>query len=135
VPIIEQGLRLAGDLGASRLTAELLELAQRARLTVETAAAADGTVVVAAPPGRRAFGLTTREAEVLALVAAGLSNQEIADRLFISPKTASVHVSNIYDKLGVNSRVAAAGVAQELGLTEAIGSDGAAGTGGPRSAG
>ncbi len=49
-------------------------------------------------------------------MAAGLSNQDIAERLFISPKTASVHVSNIYGKLGVESRVAAATVAHELGL-------------------
>ena len=62
------------------------------------------------------FGLTERELEVLGLLAAGLGNREIADRLFISPKTASVHVSNIYGKLGVESRVAAATVAHDLGL-------------------
>ena len=67
----------------------------------------------------RPFGLTERELEVLALLAAGLGNREIADRLFISPKTASVHVSNIYGKLGVESRVAAATVAHELGLVGA----------------
>ena len=60
---------------------------------------------------RRPFGLTAREVEVLALLAEGLGNGEIADRLFISPKTASVHVSNIYAKLGVETRVAAATVA------------------------
>ena len=62
------------------------------------------------------YGLTAREAEVLALLALGLSNQEIAERLFISPKTASVHVSNIYSKLDVESRVAAATLAHQLGL-------------------
>ncbi len=118
VPVIEQGLQLARDLGAARLTAEVLELAQRARLTVESSGSVAG-LVVSAPPGRRPFGLTARESEVLALVAAGLSNQEIADRLFISPKTASVHISNIYDKLGVTSRVAAAGLAHDLGLAGA----------------
>jgi ATP/maltotriose-dependent transcriptional regulator MalT len=64
----------------------------------------------------RPFGLTERELEVLGLLAAGLGNSAIAERLFISPKTASVHVSNIYGKLGVESRVAAATVAHELGL-------------------
>ena len=57
------------------------------------------------------------EREVLALVAAGRSNGQIAASLFISPKTASVHVSNILAKLGVSGRVEAAGVAHRLGLT------------------
>ena len=56
------------------------------------------------------FGLTDREREVLALVAAGRSNGQIATALFISPKTASVHVSNILAKLGVSGRVEAAAV-------------------------
>jgi DNA-binding NarL/FixJ family response regulator len=62
------------------------------------------------------FGLTDREREVLALEAAGCTNREIGQRLFISPKTASVHVSNILDKLGVDSRVGAATLAERMGL-------------------
>ena len=53
---------------------------------------------------------------MLALVAEGRSNRQIADALFISAKTASVHVSNILAKLGVASRVEAAAVAHRLGL-------------------
>jgi DNA-binding NarL/FixJ family response regulator len=53
---------------------------------------------------------------VLALVAAGRSNRQIAQALFISPKTASVHVSNILAKLDVATRVEAAAVAHRLGL-------------------
>ena len=60
------------------------------------------------------FGLTGRELEVLRLVAAGLGNREIAAELFISPKTASVHVSNILGKLGVASRGEAAATAHRL---------------------
>ena len=63
-----------------------------------------------------ALGLSAREVEVLGLVAAGLSNGEIADRLFITRKTASVHVTHILDKLGVDNRVGAAMVAARVGL-------------------
>jgi DNA-binding NarL/FixJ family response regulator len=60
--------------------------------------------------------LTPREAEVLALVAAGLSNREIGERLFVSIKTASVHVSNILAKLGARTRTEAAAIAWRRGL-------------------
>jgi DNA-binding NarL/FixJ family response regulator len=65
------------------------------------------------------LGLTARELEVLRLVAEGHSNGEIAERLFISRKTASVHVSNILAKLGVNTRVQAAAVAHRRGIADA----------------
>ena len=58
-----------------------------------------------------ALGLTSREAEVLELVGEGLTNRQIAERLFISPKTASLHVSNILGKLRVSNRTQAAEVA------------------------
>ncbi|MGH3324081.1 MAG: helix-turn-helix domain-containing protein, partial [Streptomyces sp.] len=62
------------------------------------------------------FGLTQRERDVLGLVAAGRSNRQIAEQLFISPKTASVHVSNILAKLGVAGRGEAAAMAHRLRL-------------------
>ena len=71
--------------------------------------AAEGTVSPLA-------GLTPREIEVLQLVAAGNSNSEIGSALFISTKTASVHVSNILAKLGVSGRGEAAALAYRLGL-------------------
>jgi DNA-binding CsgD family transcriptional regulator len=63
------------------------------------------------------LGLTPREREVLALVADGRTNRQIAEALFISAKTASVHVSNILAKLGVANRGEAAAVAHRLRLT------------------
>ncbi len=61
-------------------------------------------------------GLTAREAEVLALVAAGLRNAEIAERLFLTPKTVSHHLSAIYAKLGVETRIEDARAASQLGI-------------------
>ena len=81
--------------------------------------AAAGTPQEPATPadGLAPFGLTDRERDVLALLAAGKSNPEIARTLFISAKTASVHVSNIMAKLGVRRRGEAAAVAHRLGVT------------------
>ncbi len=110
---ITAALTAAESLRAAPLLTELTSLAHRARLSVDKTA--DGALV-STGADERPFGLTEREAEVRALVAEGLSNQDIAERLFISPKTASVHVSNIYGKLGVESRVAAATTAHNLGL-------------------
>ena len=65
---------------------------------------------------RQTFGLTPREQDVLRLVAEGRTNRQIAEELFISPKTASVHVSNILAKLGVSGRTEAAALAHRLHL-------------------
>ena len=64
--------------------------------------------------------LTRREQEVLALVAEGLTNREIGARLFISEKTASVHLSNVMTKLNVSSRTEAVTVAHRRGLLDII---------------
>ncbi len=62
--------------------------------------------------------LTPREREVLAMVAAGMTNREIGEALFISESTAGVHVSNLMAKLGVGSRTEATAVAYQAGLVE-----------------
>ncbi len=102
---------VTGRLGARLLDAEVKALARRARLDL---VAQEAGAETADAPGN--LGLTPREAEVLALVAAGRSNRQIAQLLFISPKPASVHVSNILAKLGVSGRLEAAAVAHRLGL-------------------
>ena len=66
---------------------------------------------------RRSAGLTAREIEVLQLVADGLTNVEIADRLVLSQRTVHAHLRSIYDKLGVNSRTAAAHTVASLFAT------------------
>jgi ATP/maltotriose-dependent transcriptional regulator MalT len=107
---LPQAAELAARLGARPLQQEITRLARRARIDLPHAA---GQARPVAP-----FGLTARELEVLRLVAAGRSNQQIAAELFISPKTASVHVSNILGKLGVTSRVEAAATAHRLHLLD-----------------
>jgi DNA-binding CsgD family transcriptional regulator len=110
---LRRAAAITGRLGAHPLDAEVKALAQRARLRLDPDLTPPAT---AAPTPTEQLGLTPREAEVLALVAAGRSNRQIAEALFISPKTASVHVSNILAKLGVATRVEAAAVAHRLGL-------------------
>jgi DNA-binding NarL/FixJ family response regulator len=61
-------------------------------------------------------GLTNREIEVLRLVTHGLTDQEVAEKLVISPRTVNAHLTSIYGKLGVNSRLAAARFALDKGL-------------------
>ena len=62
--------------------------------------------------------MTKREAEILKLLAAGLTNREIASKLFISPETVKKHAGNIFGKLNVASRTEAAAVARELDLLD-----------------
>ena len=56
---------------------------------------------------RQAYRLTKREREILAIVAAGSTNSEVADKLYISPHTVKVHIKNIFKKIGVPNRVKA----------------------------
>ncbi|TDC90515.1 helix-turn-helix transcriptional regulator [Actinomadura sp. 7K507] len=100
-------VRTAERLGAAPLLAALRDLGARARL---------GAARPAPAPAGPLAALTGREREVLKLVAEGLGNREIAAALFISPKTASVHVSNILAKLDVASRTQAAAVAHREGI-------------------
>ncbi|MFG2004048.1 helix-turn-helix transcriptional regulator [Spirillospora sp. NPDC048911] len=109
-PPAREALRLARELGAAPLAADIEELARRAGIALTEPPK---------PPvsyDRCDFDLTRREREVVALLAQGLSNGQIAQALFISTKTASVHVSAILRKFGVTTRVQAAAVAKESGF-------------------
>ncbi|HXA59055.1 MAG TPA: AAA family ATPase [Streptosporangiaceae bacterium] len=112
---LRQSWATASELGARLLVEEVGALARRARIVVAGPAGAPESVTRSAEPGG-GFGLTPREREVLALVTAGQTNGQIAQALFISGKTASVHVSNILAKLGAANRSEAAAIAHRLGL-------------------
>jgi DNA-binding CsgD family transcriptional regulator/tetratricopeptide (TPR) repeat protein len=129
--------RISAELPARPLRRALLELAGRGRIALP----ADGRVAIPIVPDERAakratrpaapdlvdqlrsaplngnsFGLSPRESTVLAVLAEGRTNREIAERLFISQRTVAVHVRRILAKLGVKGRVEAAGMAIRLGL-------------------
>ena len=91
-------------MGAVPLATAVRDLARRGRLDLAGVRAAGPEV------------LTAREAEVLALVARGLTNRQIGERLFISGKTVSVHVSNVLAKLGASGRAEAVAIAHRRGL-------------------
>jgi DNA-binding NarL/FixJ family response regulator/tetratricopeptide (TPR) repeat protein len=104
----------ADGLGAEPLLREIEALARRARIELSH----EPTTPPAPPEPRFAsLGLTPRELEVLRLLAGGYTNPQIGEALYISRKTASHHVSSVLAKLGVTSRVEAAGIAHRVGLT------------------
>ncbi len=103
--VLRDAAARAGTLGAGLILRWVGDLARRAGIRLLDQVNVPNT-----------GGLTARELEVLRLVAAGRSNREIGDELFISAKTASVHVSNILAKLGASSRVEAAAIAHREGL-------------------
>lgn len=80
------------------------------------AAAAAGTPFVPDEARRERLGITPREMEILALVAEGLSNREIAERLFVSENTVKTHCSRAFDKLGAKRRTQAVQLGKEMGL-------------------
>ena len=120
-PQAAQALRAAhataAALGAAGLRSELEALARRARIELPSSdppaaeEAASDTSAAAAE-----LGLTARELEVLEHMALGQTNRQIADELFISIKTAGVHVSRILRKLGAANRSEAGAIAHRLGL-------------------
>jgi DNA-binding CsgD family transcriptional regulator len=112
---LRQARCVAVRLGARPMLREIELLAERARLDL----AAPGPAGDERAPGlAEALGLTAREADVLALVARGYTNREIADELVISVKTASVHVSHILQKLNAPNRREAAAILHRLAPLE-----------------
>jgi DNA-binding NarL/FixJ family response regulator len=108
----------ASRLRAAPLGAALDDLARRARLDPGNGnrGGGNGSGGAGSAGPNLLAGLTDREREVLSLIARGMSNREIGTELFITPKTASVHVSNILGKLGASSRTEAAAIAYREGV-------------------
>ncbi len=113
---LDQAVALGDELGARPVIQAARDVARRGRLTLDTVDAV--ATADTRPPRSLLSRLTPRELDVLRLVATGQSNEQIGTTLFISPKTASVHVSRILAKLGVASRTEAAAVAHREQLLE-----------------
>jgi DNA-binding NarL/FixJ family response regulator len=116
-PVLGAAHRTTVRLGERPLRREIELLAKRGRLPLDEQIDPGQRPDESASPAA-SLGLTRREAEVLTLVAAGRTNRQIGQELFITEKTASVHASRILAKLGVASRGEAAAIAHRLGLHE-----------------
>jgi DNA-binding CsgD family transcriptional regulator len=110
-PLLRAAATLVRDMGAEPLLVRVEALAAHARIDL---AEAQSTPTEAAQADR--FGLTSREREVLELVALGRTNRQIAATLFITEKIAGAHVSNILGKLDAGGRTEAAAIARRFGL-------------------
>lgn len=110
---LSRAWQIADRIGAVPLRDLAVALSRSARIPIDPG---PGRTRDAERAGGRLAALTEREVEVLRHVASGMSNNEIAAALFISPKTASVHVSRILTKLRVTTRTTATTVALEEGL-------------------
>jgi DNA-binding NarL/FixJ family response regulator len=118
----DQALALAeGDVDARLKAVEILDglgavpLATRIRRELRRAGVRSIPLGPRPSTRERAANLTARQSEVLDLMAEGLTNAEIADRLFISPRTAEHHVAAVMSKLNASSRDEAVAVARDLG--------------------
>ena len=104
--LIDDGLEISRELGLVAIEKRLITLQEKA-------------ASMAAPAAAYPDGLTGREVEVLRLLAAGRTNQQIADDLVIAPSTAAKHVANILGKTGSSNRAEAATYANQQGLVKA----------------
>lgn len=113
--LLRDAAGIAARLGARPLLDQIERLARRGRIALVQVPARRNVVAGTTEEGVH-VALTMRECETLSLVAAGHTNREIGEQLFISEKTASVHISNAMDKLGALSRYEAAAIATRIGL-------------------
>jgi DNA-binding CsgD family transcriptional regulator/tetratricopeptide (TPR) repeat protein len=120
--VLRQAHQATVQLGERPLRHEIERLARRARIGLQPSGA--GVKTTAATSRASEHGLTPREREVLQHLVEGRTNRQIARALFISEKTASVHVSNIMSKLGAANRSEAAAIAHRRRMVKPKGPDG-----------
>ena len=119
--VIEHSLEIYGGLVAIIFAAPGIWLGlrltgPRQRVVVEEVRVHAGEPFVPDNSKREDLGITRRELEILALVAQGMSNREIAGKLFVSENTVKTHCSRAFDKLGARRRTQAVQLGKEFGL-------------------
>lgn len=122
--VIEYSLEIYGVLVAGIFAAFGIWLGLRLTRPRETVVVKEVVVTLPVPAGPfvrdqakvDALGLTPRELEILELMAAGLSNREIAERVFVSENTVKTHSSRVFDKLGARRRTQAVQLGKEMRL-------------------
>jgi DNA-binding CsgD family transcriptional regulator len=118
--VVEHSLELYGGIVAA-LFATLgiwlgLKLTRKTEIVKEVVVVRDAQPFVADSARREALGITPREHEILTLIAAGLSNREIAEKLFVSENTVKTHSTRLFMKLNAHRRTQAVQIAKDAGL-------------------
>ncbi len=111
----KRGLQAEAEIAAEEVRRGAERLGTRPLLARLDQAEAENAIATAT--GKVPGGLSPRELEVLQLVAQGMTDAEVGEQLFISPRTVGRHLRSVYNKLGVNSRTAASAFAFQHGLT------------------
>jgi DNA-binding CsgD family transcriptional regulator len=123
--VIEHSIEIYGGLVALVFAVLGVWLGLKLTRTKEVVVVKEVPVTVMVPAGgtftfnkerQRELGITKRELEILGLIAHGMSNKEIADRLFVSENTVKTHSSRLFDKMGARRRTQAVQMGKELGL-------------------
>jgi two-component system, NarL family, response regulator LiaR len=119
--VIEHSIEIYGGLTAAIFALLGIWLGLRItgreeRIVVKEVVAPDGKPFVVDESKREDLGITRRELEILELIAQGMSNREIAEKLFVSENTVKTHSSRVFDKLGARRRTQAVQMGKEFGL-------------------
>lgn len=114
--VVEHSLEIYGGLVAIIFSALGIWLGFKLTRTKEVVVVRDAKPFVVDQRQLEKFGITPREHEILMLIAAGLSNREIAEKLFVSENTVKTHSSRLFDKLDARRRTQAVQIAKQSGL-------------------
>lgn len=114
--VVEHSLEIYGGLVAAVFAALGIWLGLRLTRTKEVVVVRDAHPFVVDQSRLDATGITPREYEILTLIAAGLSNREISEKLFVSENTVKTHMSRLFDKLNARRRTQAVQIAKQSGL-------------------
>jgi DNA-binding CsgD family transcriptional regulator len=114
--VLEHSLEMYGGLIAAIFAALGIWLGFKVRRTREVVVIREAAPVTADPAARASLGITPREHEILTLIAQGLSNREIAEKLFVSENTVKTHSSRLFEKLNAKRRTQAVQFAKQAGL-------------------